>query len=333
MYRLSRLVITASVKLIKMNKNILLLGMMILTGMSLSSCNGAQQNESQSDAVAHHDDHGHAHDYACPMHPHLQGHEGEKCNTCGMPLEKIKNPLKASSFKMDFHPSATEIHPGESVSLIFKPTNLENADLMVPLDVVHEKKIHLLVINQSLSWFDHIHPVYQADGSYVVDETFPSSGGYMLFADYKPSGGSGQIDRMDVEVIGQPRPAPDFKSPKTKGSSGDFSVALIPDDPEFLAQQEIHFDGVMTKNGKPFDVNDLQYYMDAKGHMIAIQVDSKMIVHIHPEIENGKLHFHAEFPKEGFYRMWLQFKEGEKLHTIDFTINAKKSSGASNAVE
>jgi hypothetical protein len=57
-----------------------------------------------------------------------------------------------------------------------KPTNLSIAisehGKNVPLEVVHEMKMHLLVVNEELTWFDHIHPEEQADGSYKVSETF-----------------------------------------------------------------------------------------------------------------------------------------------------------------
>ena len=43
----------------------------------------------------------------------------------------------------------------------------------VPLEVVHTMKMHLLLANEELTWFDHIHPEEQTDGTYFVSETFP----------------------------------------------------------------------------------------------------------------------------------------------------------------
>ena len=70
---------------------------------------------------------------------------------------------------------------------------------MVPLDVMHEKKIHLIVVSNDLSYFDHIHPDFQSSGSYDVkvlsksekytsvagvNETrFENGGDYFMFAD------------------------------------------------------------------------------------------------------------------------------------------------------
>ena len=78
------------------------------------------------------------------------------------------------------------------------------------------------------------------------------------------------------------------------------------------------------KGGKRFDVNGLQSYLGAKGHMVGIQTSSKTYVHLHPEVENEILHFHATFPEAGMYRAWLQFIADDQLHTVDFTIKVEQ---------
>ncbi len=117
-----------------------------------------------------------------------------------------------------------------------------------------------------------------------------------------------------------------YTSPKLNATSGEFSVTLKPDDLVFLSNQEIHFDGQFAKGGKRFDVNDLQAYLGAKGHMVGIHIQNKTYVHLHPEVENDILHFHATFPEPGLYRAWLQFVDEDKLHTVDFTIMVKQGS-------
>lgn len=282
-----------------------------------------------TDSTAHHDDHGHVHDFACPMHPEMQGHEGEKCNTCGMALEPIASPPIAGNYKMEYKASPATIVAGKAVNLSFVPKNTSNQSALVPLDVVHEKKIHLIAVSEDLSWFDHIHPEFQADGQYEVAETFPYGGNYLLYADYKPSGSVHQLDKIEVKAEGKPKSPMTYTSPKLNATSGEFSVTLKPDDAEFMSNQEIHFDGQFAKGGKRFDVNDLHAYLGAKGHMVGIHVRNKTYVHLHPDVENDILHFHATFPEPGLYRAWLQFVYEDKLHTVDFTIMVKQ--GTANA--
>ncbi|MDZ4747132.1 MAG: heavy metal-binding domain-containing protein [Saprospiraceae bacterium] len=297
---------------------------LLLFTAGILACNPAKQDrggatETNADAGSHGSE-DHAHIYACPMHPEMQGHEGENCNKCGMPLEHMDHIPKAGNYLMEIKPSAETIIAGSPVTLSLTPKNKDNMNIPVPLDVEHEKKIHLIAVREDLSWFDHIHPEYQSDGSYLVKETFPSGGKYLLYADYKPSGSTHQLEKTEIKVDGKPKASVQYKETKTVATSGDYTVLLKPDGGRFLSNQEIHFDGQFTKDGKRFDVNGLQSYLGAKGHMVGIQTKSKTYAHLHPEVENDILHFHATFPEGGMYRAWLQFMVDDQLHTVDFTI-------------
>jgi hypothetical protein len=252
------------------------------------------------------------------MHPEVQGHEGEKCSKCGMALEHMDNAPAAGNFQMQFTSSPQTIEAGKPATLSLTPKNKDNASAAVPLEVQHEKKIHLIAVSEDLSWFNHIHPEYQANGSYTVEETFPNGGNYILYADYKPSGSTHQLEKINVTVSGKTVPAKTYTTIQNTAISDAYTVTLKPDDGIFIANKAIHFDGVFTKNGKSFDVNQLQNYLGAKGHMVAINVDTKEYIHLHPEVEGVILHFHTTFEKAGTYRTWLQFMADGKLHTTDF---------------
>ena len=291
---------------------------MAITGMV--ACTPKGDTNPLDAAMAHDDGHDHAHDFACPMHPDMRGHQGEQCNICAMPLEQIEDAAESSRYSMDFTTSTNEIHSGQPVSLSFRPRNSDKANIAVPLDVTHEKKIHLIIVNETLSWFDHIHPEFQADGSYLVEEVFPDGGSYVLYADYKPSGGAKQLEVKNVTVEGKPGPTKTYSNEATKATTDLYSISLVADEKVFYAGKEIHFDGIVTKNGDHYDVNEFQNYLGSTGHMVAIHVQNKTFVHIHAEIENEKLHFHASFPEPGAYRLWLQFKADDVIHTADFTV-------------
>ncbi len=310
--------------------NQLLIISLLFTGV-IASCNTKKTEEEKAATngeMEHHEGDDHAHDFACPMHPDMRGHEGEKCNKCGMPLEHMDHDQVEGNYMMEMKASETTLVAGKSVSLSFIPKNKDNTTAMVPLDVEHEKKIHLIAVSHDLSWFDHIHPAYQADGTYVVKETFPNGGTYLLYADYKPSGSTHKLEKIEVQVEGKSKPVTNYATSKTNATSGEFSVVLKPDGTQFLSNQEIHFDGQFSKGGKRFDVNGLQTYLGAKGHMVGIHVRNKTYVHLHPEVENDILHFHATFPEAGMYRAWLQFMAEDKLHTVDFTIMVEQGSEA-----
>ncbi len=299
----------------------------ILLAAGTIACNNAKQDNTTAETNAGTGDHGgddHVHTYACPMHPDMQGHEGEKCNKCGMPLEHMDHVPVAGNYMMEIKPSTDLIKAGVAVDLSLTPKNKDNMSLPVPLDVEHEKKIHLIAVSEDLSWFDHIHPEYQSDGSYLVKETFPNGGKYLLYADYKPTGSTHQLEKTEIQVEGKTMVSANYKEIKASATSGTYTVTLKPDGGRFLSNQEIHFDGQFMKGGKRFDVNGLQSYLGAKGHMVGIQTSSKTYVHLHPEVENEILHFHATFAEAGMYRAWLQFIADDQLHTVDFTIKVEQ---------
>lgn len=312
-----------------------LLPLMILTA-GFIACNNAKQDGSTTEASTGNEDHGgddHVHTYACPMHPEMQGHEGEKCNICGMPLEHMDHVPVAGNYLMEIKPSSALIKAGISVDLSLTPKNKDNMSLPVPLDVEHEKKIHLIAVSEDLSWFDHIHPEYQSDGSYLIKETFPNGGRYLLYADYKPTGSTHQLEKTEIRVEGKTKVPANYKETKTVAASGEYTVTLKSEGGRFFSNQEIHFDGQFTKGGKRFDVNGLQSYLGAKGHMVGIQMTSKTYAHLHPEVENDILHFHATFPEAGMYRAWLQFMAEDQLHTVDFTIMVEQGEPAKGGEE
>ena len=156
-----------------------------------------------------------------------------------MKLEHNDNAGAASNVSMQFSTNPAIVNPNREVTLSLTPKNKDNANEQVPLDAEHTKKIHLIVVNDDLSWFDHIHPEYNSDGSYTVKEKFPTAGKYTLFADYKPSGGNHIVDNLNVNVEGTTGAAKNYGSNKLTGIAGDgFSVSLTPEGGKFLTNSQ-----------------------------------------------------------------------------------------------
>lgn len=300
----------------------------IVASLFIAACNNNGNKENSTVQKEEHQhgegDQQHEHIFACPMHSEVTGKEGDKCPKCGMALEHMDEVPSKGNFQMLFTSSPQIIEAGKPITLAFTPKSKDNSTAAVPLDVEHEKKLHLIMVNEDLSWFNHIHPEYQADGTYSVAETFPNGGNYILYADYKPSGSTHQLEKINVEVKGKTLPAKTFSKIQNTTVSDAYSITLKPDDGIFIANKAIHFDGVFTNEGKSFDVNQLQNHLGAKGHMVAINTETKEYVHLHPEVEGTILHFHTTFEKAGTYRAWLQFKADGKLHTSDFLIKVEQ---------
>jgi len=119
-------------------------------------------------------DHASGHTYACPMHPEVTStKEGEKCPKCGMTLVHNDHVVNGKSYAMKFEPTPMQLTAGQPAQLVFTPQEVGNEAAPVPLAVVHEKKIHLIIVSKDLGQFYHEHPEFTAQGNYKVNYTFP----------------------------------------------------------------------------------------------------------------------------------------------------------------
>lgn len=298
----------------------------------LAACNnGSEGAEMASTTTVD----GHQHRYACPMHPEVTGKEGDTCPKCGMKLEHSDAPPDASgTYFMQYASAPATIEPQQEVTLSFTPKKKGAEGEQVALDIEHEKKIHLILVSDDLSWFDHIHPEYNADGSYTVKTSFPAGGSYKAFADYKPTGGSHVVDKIDVQVSGTPAPPKAFPAQKLAGTSGGYTLALQPAGTGIVTGTPLHIKGVLTKDGKQVDASSLDNYLGAKGHFVLISLNEKEYLHVHPEVEGGKFDLHTTIDKPGTYRGWMQFMGDGTIQTVDFTwVVSQGTSEAATATD
>ncbi len=291
--------------------------------------NNSAENKTAVDSTKTEVAHSAEHVYACPMHPEVTGKEGDTCPKCGMKLEHNDNAAAPSNVAMQFSTSPASVNPNEEVNLIMTPKKKDNDKEQVALDIEHTKKIHLIVVSEDLSWFDHIHPELNADGSYNVKEKFPAPGNYILFADYKPSGGNHTVDVLKVTVNGKAPVAKKYGSDKLTGEGGGgFSVSLTPEGGKFLTNMPMHINGKMMQNGKEVNVNTLEDYLGAKAHMVVVSLSDKKYLHVHPSVEGGKFDLHTTFDKPGVYRGWIQYQSKGNVYTSDFVMNVEEGTAA-----
>lgn len=284
----------------------------------------------------------HAHSFRCPMNCE-KGKTYDKegtCPVCGMKLEHFDGIDNGLTYKMQYASTPAQVESGKAATLLFTPKVVGKETDAVPLDVQHEKKIHLIVVSNDLSYFEHIHPDLQADGSYKIDvlghgtsytngpgknETrFDNGGDYTLFADYLPSGGSHQVEKVSVNVKGTAKPAVTYNADKLTGKSDNFTVMLNATGGKLITGTQMNISGMLMKDGKEIDVNTLENYLGAKAHMVVVSLTDKEYLHVHPDVSGGKFNLNTTFKKPGIYRGWIQFQSGGKVHTVDFTMNVKE---------
>lgn len=283
---------------------------------TLTACNKAANKDNSAEMnTEQHANHDQA--YACPMHPEVTGAKGDKCSKCGMELQAVSKEATAElAVKISTTPAVIEA--GKSTNLTVAVTD---GIKPIPLEEVHEMKMHLLLFNEDLSWFDHIHPQEQKDGSYTVSEIFPNGGNYLLFTDYKPVGLAGAVNMQKVEVKGTTAASKMDYKPKLVAKVGGFKMTLLNGaDLKTNRSQDLQFS--VEKNGKKLQESDFENYLGATAHIVMIGKEDKDFLHIHP-VSDKRFPIYAQtsIKKAGVYRMWAQFQIDGKLHTADFTVN------------
>lgn len=307
----------------------------------LLSCNAKKDQANTAETEHDHGDGAHTHSYACPMHADVTGKEGETCPKCGMKLELVsaEKAANTNTYFMAFK-AEPAVEAGKSAMLSFTPSIKGNESEMVPLDVQHDKKLHLIIVSNDLSYFDHIHPEFQASGSYDINvltkgtnytngkfhnETkFDHGGAYVLFADYVPSGAAHQLERIELNVAGTPYKAQKYTTAKTVSMTDGYEISLEPEGGKFFSEGTSHISGIIKKDGKEVPADSFENYLAAKAHVVVISEDTKDYLHVHPEVVDGRLDLHTTFSKAGVFRGWMQFQTNGQVHTADFVIKVEE---------
>lgn len=261
--------------------------------------------------------------YACPMHPEITGKTGDKCSKCGMALVQSDPKTDVQKFVMTFAVLPTSPATGQQVKMTFTPTIEGKPGQAVPLDALHEKKVHLILVSNDLSWFDHQHPDFNGVG-FDLNYTFLKGGDYLLFTDYMPTGADQQVEKIPVTVSGAAAKPVSYAVTKTTSKVDDYEVTLTPAGGKWLTNNAMHITGTVKQGGKSLDVNAFENYLGAKAHVVMIGLAEKNFEHVHPGVEGSAFDLHTEFKIPGIYRVWLQFQTAGKVHTADFVIQVEE---------
>lgn len=174
----------------------------------------------------------------------------------------------------------------------------------------HEAPLHLIVVRRDLSGFQHLHPEMSDDGTWSTPLQLPAGGVYRAYADFE-TGGRALTLGADLMASGRFDPV-ELPAPSDVATGDGYEVEMAG------AGGMLEF--TVSRAGEP--VTDLQPYLGARGHLVAIRDGDLAYIHVHPEqAEAGDpaIAFHAELPTPGRYRLFLQFRHQGEVHTVAFT--------------
>lgn len=256
-----------------------------------------------------------------PMSQDMMGHDDKK-------MEKM---VAQNTVKLALEP-ATALVAGKTTQVIVelnaiadgKPLSLDD------LKEAHTKKLHLLIIDPTLTDYHHIHPVAAKNpGEYVFDFAPLKSDSYRVWADVIPvATGKQEYVQADMGMSTKQKASIDKTTSMTATVDGyTFTLAL---DGEPKAGSPVMGNIVVTKDDQPF--TQLEPVMGAFAHVVGFTEDYNSVLHVHPmgkeptsDAERGgpKLEFHIEPEKPGFVKLFAQVRIGGKDIFAPFGITVK----------
>jgi len=216
----------------------------------------------------------------------------------------------------------TRVDARKDVPLRFRINDPSGAPVTRYVDS-HEKQLHLIVVRRDMVGFQHVHPVLDATGTWSVPVDLSRAGDYRVFADFVPAGGEALTLGADVHVAGRYDPQP--LAPAATTTTVDGYTVTLTGSPKVNESSMLTLS--VSRDGKP--VTDLQPYLGAYGHLVALRDSDLAYLHVHPMGEPGdgvtpagpEIGFHTTVPSTGNYRLFLDFKHQNVVRTAEFTVS------------
>ncbi len=245
--------------------------------------------------------------------------------------EKMEAMAAQNTVKLALEPAAA-LEAGKTTQVTVKLNAVADGKPLTfdDLKEAHTKKLHLLVIDPSLSDYHHIHPVAgKIPGEYVFDFTPLKNDSYRVWADVIPvASGKQEYVQTDMGLPAEEKASLDKATSMTATVEGyTFTLAL---DGEPKAGSPVMGNVTVTKDGQLF--TGLEPVMGAFAHVVGFTEDYNSVLHVHPmgkeptsDTERGgpKLEFHIEPEKAGFVKLFAQVRIDGKDIFAPFGITVK----------
>ncbi|MGJ7909880.1 hypothetical protein [Neobacillus sp. LXY-1] len=183
------------------------------------------------------------------------------------------------------------------------------------LKVNHEKLLHLIVVDDHLDQYYHLHPKKVEKGKFEISHSF-KDGSYKAFVDIKPENLSYHVTPISFTVGKQQ----ESHSHAQLQAEEIFTKTIDGKNVEMvLSAQEAGKPVTLKFN---LDQSTLEPYLGAAGHVVILDEAANQYLHVHPHNEQEPI-FETEFAKPGIYKIWAEFKQEGKVRVFPFVIKVK----------
>ncbi|KTD60653.1 hypothetical protein Lsan_1944 [Legionella santicrucis] len=238
----------------------------------------------------------------------------------------LKNETSNRNIKISLEKTPNILIANKPITIRFQLLKDNKALAFDELKEVHTKKIHVLIIDPSLSDYHHVHPMIDSEKQdFVFHFTPKKTGSYQMWVDITPI----QTNKQGFLVadLGTSSKNPLVKEKVVLNTTMNPYKFTLKLDSKPKAGQEVMATITVTKNGKPF--TKLEPVMGAFAHVVGFSGDHSSILHIHPmgkeptkksDRGGAELMFHIGLKKTGFVKLFAQFRINEQDVYVPFAI-------------
>ncbi|MFT4417081.1 hypothetical protein ACLM5H_24790 [Fredinandcohnia humi] len=184
------------------------------------------------------------------------------------------------------------------------------------LEVTHEKLLHLVIVDEQLQKYYHVHPENQGNGVFSIENMLPE-GYYKAFIDIKPKNLEYNVEPVPF-VVGNPNPV-------THGHElvPDTTLSRTVEEETVTLSMSSYKANTDVKLTFDLDETNLTPYLGAMGHVVILDEYGKKFLHVHPS-NNNETVFETKFDKPGIYKIWAEFKQNGKVRAFPFVIEIQE---------
>lgn len=226
---------------------------------------------------------------------------------------------------------------GKSAPVVIRLTDSRGKPVTFDdLKVAHTEKLHLLIVDESLSDYHHEHPKpAEKPGEYrfAFDPRF--GGEYRLWADVVPvATGKQEFSRAGMRISGSPAPRAETTNMVVEDGNLRFELSTEDGEPLRVGKASL-VKAKVTKDGRDF--TELEPIMGAFAHVVAFPSDRESIAHVHPMGKEPKeaterggplLSFHIAPEKPGYHKIFLQTQIDGRDHFAAFGMKIEPAEAA-----
>ncbi len=246
---------------------------------------------------------------------------------------------RTKRFTVNFkHPD--RVQPKEDVPLMFEVFDAGSGNKVQLFQTIYEKTMHLIIVDSTLQYFTHIHPVQDENG-FAITTQFPKDGYYHLYTNFQPYGAIEQQFGFTLKVGNPDNNRTSTNKPDTQRTKtfGQYEVILETPQPlqateMAIGNQPFSFTFQDAKTKQP--IKTLKPYLASFGHLVLINQETFDYLHVHPTnlvppaananggptVEFLPLGLYGPI-KPGIYRVFAQFNPNGQLMVANFTVEVK----------